>query len=72
MRIELSTDDLWTLSEDRTSVRLSVPPLQVGGLKELLWVNVDFDSDMVDEMIAHLTVLRSQMLPAPPQAGERN
>ena len=53
-------------------MRLAVPPLPIVGLEEPLRVNIDFEADMVDQIIARLTVLRSQMLLAPPKTGERN
>ena len=28
-------------------------------------IHLDFDAEMVDEILKHLTVLRAQMLPAP-------
>lgn len=56
---------MWTLNDDRQSVKLSLPPLPLHGLPEPLRVTIDFEADMVEEMLARLTLLRRQMLPAP-------
>ena len=56
---------MWTLNEDRQSVKLSLPPLPLHGLPEPLRVTIDFEADMVEEMLARLALLRRQMLPGP-------
>lgn len=65
MVTEMAPELMWTLSDDRDSVRLQLPPLQIEGTPEPLRIHLDFDAEMVDEILKHLTVLRSQMLPAP-------
>jgi hypothetical protein len=68
MPVEMPTKEMWTLSEDRKSVRLAVPSLPIAGLPQPLRVNIDFAADMVDAIIDRLTELRAQMLPTPTAA----
>jgi len=65
MLAELPAERMWTLSEDAETVRLQLPPLPIAGMPEPLRIHLDFDTAMVDEILQRLTVLRSQMLPAP-------
>ena len=44
-------------SDDRQPVKLSLPPLPLHGLPEPLRVTIDFEADMVEEMLARLTLL---------------
>lgn len=53
----------WTLSAHRTAVRLTLPPLPLGGLPESLKIHIEFDATTIDAMLERLTILRSQMLP---------
>jgi hypothetical protein len=64
MEIELGPADMWILL-DRETVRLQLPPLQIAGVSEPLRVHLDFDAEMVDEMLLRLTALRAQMRPSP-------
>jgi hypothetical protein len=64
--------DWWTLSADRKTVRLAVPPLRLAGFPKPLDVYMDFDAVTVDAMLERLTILRSQMLPKPLATGKRN
>jgi hypothetical protein len=59
-------EQMWQLVGNSRLVRLSLPDLPVGGVAEPIRVNIDFDARVVDKMIERLTVLRAQMLPAPP------
>ncbi len=65
MAANIQIAQMWTLNDDRQSVKLSLPPLPLHGLPEPLRVTIDFEADMVEEMLARLTLLRRQMLPAP-------
>ncbi|WP_428667585.1 hypothetical protein [Reyranella sp.] len=56
---------MWTLSDDRETVRLQLPSLPIAGIPEPLRIHLDFDAETVDEIIKRLTALRAQMLPAP-------
>jgi hypothetical protein len=64
MPLNANTNGMWTLSADRHSVRLALPPLQMADA-ESLKVVIDFGATTVDEIINRLTMLRSQMLPPP-------
>jgi hypothetical protein len=61
MPVETSPEAMWSLSDDRKTVRLAVPPVQVAGLPEPVRVRVDFDAEGVDEMLKRLIVLRARM-----------
>jgi hypothetical protein len=63
---------MWTLNTDRRSIRMNLPPVKVAGLLKPISVNIDFDAGSIDQMIERLSVLRAQMLPAPPKPGARN
>ena len=65
MAANIEIAQMWTLNDDRQSVKLSLPPLPLQGLPEPLHVTIDFEADMVEEMLARLSLLRRQMLPAP-------
>jgi hypothetical protein len=69
---QIETARMWTLNEDRRSVRLSLPPIRLAGVPEPLRVSIDLKADMVDEILHRLSVLRAQMLPAPPKPNKRN
>src|SRR5262245_42254767 len=72
MPIPANTSTMWTLNEDRKTVRFSLPPLRHGSLPEPLMVFMDLDAGTVDEIVDRLTVLRAQMVPAPPKPASRN
>jgi hypothetical protein len=72
MPIAANTSTMWTLNEDRKAIRLSLPPLRLDGMPEPLMVFMDLDTRTVDEIVNRLTVLRVQMLPAPPKPTSRN
>jgi hypothetical protein len=65
MLADMPPQRMWTLSDDCETVRLHLPPLRIAGIHEPLRVHLDFDAEMVEEILQRLTVLRSQMLPAP-------
>jgi hypothetical protein len=44
---------------------MEVPLLSVDGMLEPLRIHLDFDAETADAILDRLTVLRSQMLPAP-------
>ena len=54
---------MWTLSPDRTTVRLTLPPLPLEGMAEPLKVHMEFDAGTVDAILEGLILLRGQMLP---------
>jgi hypothetical protein len=64
MPVNLSPAEMFTLLNPQT-VRLQLPPLPIAGISESLRIHLDFDAEMVNEILQRLTVLRSQMLPAP-------
>jgi hypothetical protein len=45
---------MWTLSGNRKTVRLKLPPLPVAGLPELFRVSMDLDAGTVDAIIDSL------------------
>ncbi len=65
MAANIEIAQMWTLNDDRQSVKLRLPPLPLHGLPEPLRVTIDFEADMVDEMIRHLADIRSRMLRRP-------
>jgi hypothetical protein len=69
MAANIEIAQMWTLNDDPESVKLRLPPLPLHGLPEPLRATIDFEADMVDEMLARLTLLRQQMLPAPAYFG---
>ena len=72
MRIEHEQEQMWTLSADRRSVRMTLPPLPVAGMPEPISVKIKFDAGVIEQMINRLTMLRLQMLPKPMPARKRN
>jgi hypothetical protein len=70
--VKIDATAMWTLGSDRQSIRLTLPPLPVASLPKPLRVALHFEATTVDEMIDRLTVLRAQMLPAPPRPSSRN
>ena len=65
MEADMPAERMWTLSDDLETLRLQLPPLPIDGMPELLRAHLDFDADMVDEVLERLAVFRAQMLPAP-------
>lgn len=61
MPIETDPETMWSLTEDRQAVRLTVPPLPLVGLPEPLSVHLDFEAEAIDAMIERLVFLRRQM-----------
>jgi hypothetical protein len=61
MPIETDPETMWSLTEDRQAVRLTVPPLPLVGLPEPLRVHLDFEAEAIDAMIERLVFLRRQM-----------
>jgi len=65
MQVELPVEQMLILSQERNSVRLELPPLQLEGVPQPVNIHLDFDMAMVDEILEWLTKLRAQMSPAP-------
>jgi hypothetical protein len=61
MSVDASQEDMWTLSEDRKTVRFDVPSVSIPGLAEPLRIQLDFDAEGVDEVLKRLIVLRAKM-----------
>jgi hypothetical protein len=61
MPIESDAETMWTLSDDRQEVRLTLPPLPLIGLPEPLRIHMDFGPESIDTMIERLIALRRQM-----------
>ena len=64
---------MWVLASDRRSVRLNLPPVPLSGLAiaKPRALHLDCDAKAVEEILERLTVLRSQMLPAPQRNKRR-
>lgn len=60
--MELDSETMWTLSDDKRTVSLNIEVPAVSGLEEPLNVSVEFDPDSVDAMIEQLLSLRARML----------
>ena len=56
MPFEADETVMWTLSDDRETVRLALPALPIVGMPEPLQVRMDFDAEAVDAIIARLRV----------------
>ncbi len=72
MPFAVTQERMWTLSADRKSVRLAVPPLRLAGIPEPIHAFMDFDAKTVDAMVERLSILRGQMLPPLPAPNKRN
>jgi hypothetical protein len=72
MPISVKQATMWTLSDDRKTVRLATPALRLAGMPEPLAVYMDFDAATVDAMLERLSILRGQMLPPLPAPNKRN
>ena len=67
--IDYGLENMWQLSNDGSSVRLSLPGLPVEGARQPVHINIEFDASVVDLIIDRLRMLRAQM--KPPRPGER-
>ena len=65
MEAHMPTQEMWTLSEDQEAVRMHLPPVQIEGLPKPVIVSLSFTAANIDDILERLTMLRSQMLPAP-------
>ena len=65
MEAHMPTEEMWTLSEDQEAVRMHLPPVQIEGLPKPVIVSLSFNAANIDDILERLTMLRSQMLPAP-------
>jgi len=72
MPIVAAQEMMWTLSADRKTVRLALPPLSLDGIPEPVTIHMNFDAGTVDAMLERLTILRSRMLPPLPAPNKRN
>jgi hypothetical protein len=62
MPFAATQERMWTLSADRKSVRLAVPPLRLAGIPEPIHAFMDFDAKTVDAMVERLSILRGACL----------
>jgi hypothetical protein len=60
--VDVAKEMVWTLSPDRKTVRLSLPPLPLDGLPDPIKVDMDLDVATVDAILDRLVDLRSQMV----------
>ena len=65
MQAHMPTEQMWTLSEDQEAVRMHLPPVQIEGLPKPVIVSLSFTAANIDDILERLTMLRSQMPPAP-------
>ena len=65
MEAHMPTEQMWTLSEDQEAVRMHLPPVQIEGIPKPVIVSLSFTAANIDDILVRLTMLRSQMLPAP-------
>ena len=65
MPIERAHSQRWTLSADQRIVRQQLPPINLPGVAKPVLVHLYFDAQAVDALLERLSVLRSQMQPAP-------
>ena len=72
MPIVAAQATMWTLSADRKTVRLALPPLSLDGIPESITIHMNVDAKSVDAMLERLSILRSQMLPPLPAPRKRN
>jgi hypothetical protein len=72
MSIANDQETIWTLSTDRRTIRFALPPMTLAGMPEPINVSIDFDARTIEAILDRLTILRSQMLPAPPTPNKRN
>jgi hypothetical protein len=72
MPIVAEYEFMWTLSADRKTVRLALPPLSLDGIPERITIYMNCDAETVDAMLERLSILRSQMLPPLPAPNKRN
>ena len=52
--IDLEAEAMWTLSEDRTEVRFTLPSIVLEGLPNIWEITLDFDMAAVDAILAQL------------------
>ena len=60
--VDVAKELVWTLSPDRKTIRLSLPPLPLDGLPEPIKVDMDLEVATVDAILDRLVDLRSQMV----------
>jgi hypothetical protein len=61
-------ENMWSLSEDRRTLRLIMPPVNVTDPGPVV-IRLGFDAEALDSILAHLSRLRVQMLPPPQRNG---
>ena len=72
MPIVAAQEMMWTLSADRKTVRLALPPLSLDGIPEPITIHMNVEAETVDAILERLSILRSQMLPPMPAPNKRN
>jgi hypothetical protein len=63
MPVDTDPEAILTLSADRRTVRLHIPPVSLAGFSEPRKLHLDLDAVSVDAMIMQLVRLRAQMVP---------
>ena len=63
--LESDLEAMVTLSADRLTVRLHIPPISLEGQAEPLRLRLDLDTALVDAFLDRLASLRARMLPPP-------
>jgi hypothetical protein len=51
MLADVQPERMWTLSDDRETVHLQLPPLPITGMPEPLRIHLDFDAARVGEIL---------------------
>ena len=64
-QIDDGQQEMWTLLEDRRTVRLHIPAVNFTGKPGPVNIRLDFDAKALDAMMNRLSRLRVQMLPPP-------
>jgi hypothetical protein len=64
VQIHRQQEEMWTLGDDRRTMRLTMPPVNVTKPGPVS-IRIEFDAEALDAILARLTRLRLQMLPPP-------
>ena len=64
--VQIQQQEMWTLADDRRTVRLTLPEVTVTKPGPVS-IRIDLDAVAIDAILARLTRLRVQMMPPPPR-----